>query len=66
MFDYGPELYPYYAKLINNGVYDSVEEMCNALALNYDDVYDYDSYAERMDREDDEDEAPRHWRRRRR
>lgn len=42
MYDDGPNLYPRYERLLRNGEYDSVEEMCNALGLNYDDVYDYD------------------------
>lgn len=33
------------------GNYDSVEEMCNDLALNFDDVYDYSD----LERQDDED-----------
>ena len=27
--------------------------MCNALGLNYDDVYDYDEYSERLEREEE-------------
>lgn len=34
-------LYPEYQRLIDSGEYSSVEEMCNRLCLNYDDVYDY-------------------------
>lgn len=33
-------LYPRYEQLLESGEYSSVEEMCNALGLNYDDVYD--------------------------
>jgi len=47
MFDDGPQLFPWVEKMLSNGVYDSVEELCNARGLNYDDVFDYDSYAER-------------------
>jgi len=43
-------LYPEYQEMINNGVYDSVEELCNGECLNYHEVYDYDTP------EDDEDE----------
>ena len=32
-------LYPEYQKLLDRGEYDSVEEMCNRLCLNYDDVF---------------------------
>lgn len=53
MFDDGPNLYPRYERLLRNGEYDSVEEMCNALGLNYDDVYDYDEYSERLEREEE-------------
>ena len=42
-------LYPKYEKLMDRGEYCSVEEMCNDLCLNYDDVYDY------SDEEDDEE-----------
>ena len=41
-------LFPYYERLLRSGEYDSVEEMCNILGLNYDDVYDYDSYGEQF------------------
>lgn len=34
-------LYPEYQKLLDRGEYTSVEEMCNRLCLNYDDVFDY-------------------------
>ena len=53
MYDDGPNLYPMYERLLQNGEYDSVEEMCNALGLNYDDVYDYDEYSERLEREEE-------------
>lgn len=53
MYDDGPNLYPRYERLLRNGEYDSVEEMCNALGLNYDDVYDYDEYSERLEREEE-------------
>lgn len=35
-----------FRKMLENGTYDSVEEMCNRLGLNYDDVYDYDALAD--------------------
>ena len=34
-------LYPEFQRLIDSGEYSSVEEMCNHLCLNYDEVYDY-------------------------
>ena len=33
------KLYPEYERQLQN--FDSVEDMCNQLCLNYDDVYDY-------------------------
>lgn len=42
-------LYPEYERLMRNGTYESIEEMCNDLCLNYDDVFDYAD-------EEDEDE----------
>ena len=45
-------LYPKYQRLMDNGEYESVNEMCNALCLNYDDVYDY-SDEEEEDEDDD-------------
>lgn len=42
-------LLPKYQKLMDRGEYSSIEEMCNDLCLNYDDVFDYDD-------EEDEDE----------
>ena len=53
MYDDGPNLYPRYERLLRNGEYDSVEEMCNAFGLNCDDVYDYDEYSERLEREEE-------------
>lgn len=38
-----------YQALMDRGEYVTVEEMCNDLCLNYDDVYDY------SDEEDEED-----------
>lgn len=38
-------MYPEYRKMLESGRFDSVEELCNQLALNYDDVYDYDAMA---------------------
>lgn len=35
-------LLPYYERLMASGEYFSVEEMCNQLGLNYDDVYEDD------------------------
>lgn len=35
-----------FRKMLENRTYDSVEEMCNRLGLNYDDVYDYDALAD--------------------
>ena len=34
-------LYPEYEKMMENGEYDTVTDMCNDLGLNYDEVYDY-------------------------
>ncbi len=47
-----PTLYPKYERLMSRGEYESVEEMCNDLGLNYDDVYDYSDLEARdnMDR----------------
>ena len=35
-------LLPYYERLMESGEYSSVNEMCNQLGLNYDDVYEDD------------------------
>lgn len=35
-------LFPEYKKMMEDGRFDSVEQLCNRLCLNYDDVYDYD------------------------
>ena len=35
------DLYPEYSKMMEDGLYDSINEMCNTLGLNYDEVYDY-------------------------
>lgn len=45
----GP-LYPEYQEMLDNGEYDSVEELCNGECLNYHEVFDYDSF------EDDDEE----------
>ena len=37
------KLLPKYQKMMDDGEYDSIEEMCNDLGLNYDEVFDYDS-----------------------
>lgn len=34
-------LYPEYDKMMEDGLYDSINEMCNDLGLNYDEVFDY-------------------------
>lgn len=44
-------LLPRYERLMERGEYETVEEMCNALCLNYDDVYDYSD----MDDEDEDE-----------
>lgn len=49
------KLYPKYQRLMDSGEYISIEEMCNDLCLNYDDVYDYreemqESYPEKRRR----------------
>ena len=45
-------LLPEYDRLLERGEYDSIEELCNALGLNYDDVFDYaDLDDEEEDRE---------------
>lgn len=47
----GMALYPKYQKMMDSGMYESIEEMCNQLCLNYDDVFDYAD----MDEEEDDD-----------
>ena len=34
------EMYPEYAKMLQDGIYESVEDLCNQECLNYEDVYD--------------------------
>lgn len=35
-------MYPNYSDMLGN--FDSIDDMCNQLGLNYDDVFDYDNY----------------------
>ena len=39
-----------YEEEYERGGYDDVEDMCNQLGLNYDDVYDYDSHDDEWDK----------------
>lgn len=45
-----PKMLKKYARLLEQGEYDSIQELCNDLGLNYDDLYE--------DEKDDEDESP--------
>lgn len=48
-------LYPKYQRLMDQGEYSSIEEMCNRLGLNYDDVFDYKDLDFEDDDEDDDE-----------
>ena len=39
-----------YEEEYERGGYDDVDDMCNQLGLNYDDVYDYDSHDDEWDK----------------
>lgn len=44
-----PKMYRKYERMLERGEYDSINEMCNDLGLNYDDLYE---------NEKDDDEEP--------
>lgn len=41
-----PKMEEKYERLLNSGEYDSVDEMCNDLCLNYSDLYEEDDEEE--------------------